>query len=616
MNKQYELILKLSIKGPFITSSGADAARGLNLIFSRDIHGRLVINGSHVKGKFREAIRDLKQLKLLSNVDDIENVYLGKVNADGVYLPERGKLHFHDFFLDEACLSDQKNKLTRVKIETKTGTAKENSLLNIEDWFKTGSISKWTGKITFFANNEKEAEAIRQDIIMGFKWITNFGAIKGNGYGRLEKVTAKLNPLKLRKSVQSKTVRNEELALRFEFKNDLFIGGIARGTTFKESQKVIPGAVIKGSLARFLNELCGAEKLTDHINPENEKVHKKFPMLTRYFSQIQFSHAFPSHGKAKERPVVIPFSTVKDTDGKPWDIALTENAILAPNGKALEFQIDWKDFSKLNKLFGWAECQTINKTRTAIEKHTRTAHEEMLYTFQYISPYQMPSSSKNSKRSDRIQKIRWLAKMRLPDINKIGKEFDHLCDELYTAFNSGWRYLGKRDARFNLDVYPGEVENQMPKHTKGNLVDNLAIIALQTDAFLFDGYRLAPENNIDLHEVYKRYWDGVTENSCEMIKYFARQKMSGGYLIKRFNPYPSYYPYILTEAGSVFILRAKIDKAQNVLQSLEMKGLPLPKDITSDKNKEPWQVCPFVPENGFGEICINLAWHWNKKLSA
>ncbi|GAI75531.1 unnamed protein product, partial [marine sediment metagenome] len=387
------------------------------------------------------------------------------------------------------------------------------------------------------------------------------------------------------------------------------------GTSFKESQKVIPGSVIKGSLARFLNELCSAEKLTDYINPENEKVNRKFPMLTKYFSQIQFSHAFPSHVNAKRRPVMIPFSTIKDTDEDPWDIALTENAILAPNGKALEFQIDWKDSSKLNKLFGWAECQIINKTRTAIEQQTRTAHEEMLYTFQYISPYQMPSSDlKNGKRGDKIQKIRWLAKMRLPDINKIGKEFDQLCDELSIVFNSGWRYLGKRDTQFNLDVYPGKVENQMPKHTKGNLVDNLAIIVLQTDALLFDGYKLASGNNIDLHEVYKRYWDDVTENSCEMIKYFARQKMSGGYLIKRFNPYPSYYPYILTEAGSVFILRKKLDEAQNVLQNLEMKGLPFPKGIISEKNKESWQICPFVPENGFGEICINLAWHWNKKL--
>ena len=86
MKKQYEIQIKLGIKSPFITSSGADAARGFNLIFSRDINGRLIMNSSHVKGKFREAMKELARLqeqakiKILTNIPDIVDVYLGKEN--------------------------------------------------------------------------------------------------------------------------------------------------------------------------------------------------------------------------------------------------------------------------------------------------------------------------------------------------------------------------------------------------------------------------------------------------------------------------------------------------------------------------------------------------------
>ena len=76
-----------------------------------------------------------------------------------------------------------------------------------------------------------------------------------------------------------------------------------------------------------------------------------------------------------------------------------------------------------------------------------------------------------------------------------------------------------------------------------------------------------------------------------------------------------YYPYVLTEAGSVFILRAhsqEITLARERLEYLEQHGLPHPDGIKRTRPDELWRDCPFVPENGYGEICINLAWHWEK----
>ena len=39
-------------------------------------------------------------------------------------------------------------------------------------------------------------------------------------------------------------------------------------------------------------------------------------------------------------------------------------------------------------------------------------------------------------------------------------------------------------------------------------------------------------------------------------------------------------------------------------------GLPLP-DWAENLYGNNWQTCPFLPENGFGEIAVNLDVHWD-----
>jgi hypothetical protein len=663
MNQQYELTVTLSIRGPFITGTGTDAARGLDLIFARDLHGKVLIHSSHVKGKFREAVTSLKaagksaSLKLLPDFDIEE--YLGKEDQ------KRGKLLFHDFALEDTEDCSLPGRSTRVKIDTQTGTAEENALITVEHLFRTGSLSVWKGTITFFAPDSKTAGQIRDNVLQGFKWITNFGAIKGDGYGRLEKVAVDLLPLTGKPAVQidapqieqTKAPQSDVVTLCFEFHDNLFIGGIVKRTNYKESQQVIPGAVIKGAFARFLNELCGADE-TAPITEENELVNhdRAFPRLAKYFSRIRFSHAFPAHYTTQRRPVAIPFSTVQNSKGEVWDLALqgampdpeqdasqqiirADPALLVPDEKAPLYQIDWKTSADLPARFGWATCQIVNTTRTAIEPQTRTAAEEQLYTFQYISPYEIAPGEGSSK--SRLKRIRWLATIRLPETENDadGKPIDaqDLCQlraELHRVLQAGWDCLGKRDARFRLTVLSGDIARHASSPA-GMLVNNRAIVVLQTDALLFDGYTAAFEKKNNLRAIYEGYWAEATKQTCELVTYFARQRMDGGgYLAKvrqkRTVPDYTYYPYILTEAGSVFVLQVKnpeqdgaIAEAHNRLQQLEKEGLPFLQDVQEhvqeqmkQTHKELWQVCPFVPENGFGEICINLAWHWEKAFPA
>jgi len=78
-----------------------------------------------------------------------------------------------------------------------------------------------------------------------------------------------------------------------------------------------------------------------------------------------------------------------------------------------------------------------------------------------------------------------------------------------------------------------------------------------------------------------------------------KQKRVGGYLAAR---YPivdnGYYPWILTDAGSVFEFGypGRIGERRQTFSA----GLPVPSGFT--ESRKTWSGNPFVPENGFGEI--------------
>ncbi len=92
---------------------------------------------------------------------------------------------------------------------------------------------------------------------------------------------------------------------------------------------------------------------------------------------------------------------------------------------------------------------------------------------------------------------------------------------------------------------------------------------------------------------------------------------SGGYYLhKRFQPNKQYEPYLLTEGGSIFVLtinKGKESEASNKLEEWYKYGLPLPEwAITrysrDDKqNGDHWTNCPYIRENGYGEIAVNMS---------
>ncbi|MBN2093060.1 hypothetical protein JW964_25780 [candidate division KSB1 bacterium] len=615
MNQYYSLHVSLFLKTPLLSSGGEDATHGISRMFFRNAEDQIVLQGSHVKGKLREAMEEITALGKWGE-SDINSWFGPKTEDDPIQL-NRARLQFSDFRLVQAQIPNRHHTQTRVSIDSQTGTSRENFLLTLETLYPSGTLTEWRGIINFFAASKSEANKMGMLFETGLRWIAAMGGIKGCGYGRLEKVQTALEVCQNLEKINA-NAGQQFYHIIFEFESELFVGGLVNHTNFRESQKIIPGSVIKGALARFLNELCGVS-VNKPIDKTNTAVSGSFPQLAERFSQIGISHAFPCPPLQNIRAVTIPFSVVKDSQDNYSDVALCPSPMLDQEGKAPEFQIDWKNPHAKDADFGWPKCGMINKTRTRIESKTRTAKEEALYTFQYLSPY---ANRQNQQSNAPSSKLRWIANITLPSgfSQKIIKEIQQ-------ALNNGWCFLGKRNTRFTATLHSGHAPSKIAPHPNGLLIDDVAIVSLQTDALLFDAYEQAKSaNQLDLRQLYQEYWNQATGGTCEMTDtFFARQKFWGGYIARRFKALSEnhYYPFILTAAGSVFKLKARDpESARTQLQTLQTYGLPLPESIISKINKNGipndkiWEYCPFVPENGFGEININLKYHWEHQFQS
>jgi hypothetical protein len=96
-------------------------------------------------------------------------------------------------------------------------------------------------------------------------------------------------------------------------------------------------------------------------------------------------------------------------------------------------------------------------------------------------------------------------------------------------------------------------------------------------------------------------------------RYFASQSLAGGYYLhRRFRSQEKYSPWLLTDPGSVFLLKIvqpndakQVSLVQELIERWYFSGLP-PYDSSLE-----WRNCPYVRENGYGEIAVNLMCHWH-----
>ena len=142
------------------------------------------------------------------------------------------------------------------------------------------------------------------------------------------------------------------------------------------------------------------------------------------------------------------------------------------------------------------------------------------------------------------------------------------------------------------------------------------VVTLQTEFLMTDPNLLKGGLAANLETAYRDFWNKASGGAFELVRYFARQALHGGFLSKR-SRQNGYEPFLATERGSTFVLRA-IDSARaaTALQTWRERGLPVPGWVRTRfaNGADPhWRTCPFLPHAGFGEVAIDLECHTANK---
>ena len=600
----YEFKVSLEVEGPVLTHSSVPLKWGIDAPFAKDSMGRPIIPWTLVKGRLLESWTELRTLAGGAFEPDVERLFGVATGSDANIQagapPRRGTLRGTDFVLTRE-EPRQDRILYRIQIDDERGTAQTGMYQVIESPLAPGEPGTFSGTLSIHAASLQDAREVAVWLDKGLRWIPSVGAFKTVGFGSLRKVTVEEpTATKVAKAAPDNYLQDGRVSLAIRFDRPFEISRSQPNSILFESEVVIPGGVLKGAFAATWAESLGKppwETVASGFDPDRCD-------LSASFHLIRFTHAVPEeNGK---RPVHIPFSAVFAGKDRPFDTALASGPGLC-DGRAPSFQPDWKDEQegKARQTFGWPNLETELRVRTAIEKGV--AKDKALFAYEAVVP------------GDR----RWIFDIDLSAIDDVDAA-SRTALQLIELMAHGIRGIGKTKANTSsLDVL---LQPVLPAMTGKPRNDGLVVLSLQSDALLFDALALTETSGpADLQKLYEAYFGRTSGASMSLIRYFARQRLAGGwYLHSRFQPGKAYHPLALTEAGSVFVLRIENrEKAEKVLDGWRRRGLPIPDSVSKRLERTidgtsvsgaDWRNCPFVPENGWGEVALDLDFHSDRRL--
>jgi len=335
----------------------------------------------------------------------------------------------------------------------------------------------------------------------------------------------------------------------------------------------IPGNVLKAAIAELaLLTGCNWSDYTDIL------------------SELVITHAQPNGSK------VVPFSAVYDEStgsAKDWfSTSRSETAMI--------FQADMKEaaLSYLEDLFGVQRPEYLTRTRTAIQENTNRAKEHQLFNYQSVNPVNLT----------------WISTIRVPESFDQGQR--EKASQLVSFLASGLVQIGKlrADLRAEIDT-PAKGNAELSEILINGTKYPAYRVRLNSSAWLLGISELERlENGETLKAVYQGIFQSILPDQLidwNKFDFLAQHEWSGGrraYRYKQMND-GGYHPYLLTKPGSVFVFplaqgTSKKDELQSAFGALLHTGLPAASPLAN------WQNCPFLPQNGYGQITIG---DWDRK---
>lgn len=608
--QHWVLNVTLQLEGPILTAGSEVAQPGIDAAVARDRNGRCMLPFSLVKGRVLEALRarQFDSAKL--------HAWLGAESAAGDWEPQRGRLRFSDFVTEhEATHSAQ--VIERIQIGA-TGTVQRGMLQMIEAPFGYGELVDFEGTISFLADAD-DAQCIEREVTQALRSVGSFGADRTVGFGVTRKVT-------VRREAAPKTARGEprrqaSLPWRLHLDRPLCLVGRRVHPSHFESTAEISGAVLKGAVAQLLRELAGTAGARDvSDNPGGD-----YAALREHFVHVQFTEARPCEvGGPGHQPVAVPLSLALPADwkpGAPWfDLALCDAPRLL-NGRAPAFAPDWKDgqSSAIRREFGWCDPPRERRTRTAIDGATGRAADEKLFSYGMVLPDALVDSAGPR------QAFAWQGRIELGRVPTEVQE--SVRTQLQCLLQSGLPGLGKTKATAAVEWLTADLVPAQPEdHTQ----TDRAVVTLQTECLMTNPALVAPGTADALRQAYEDFWTEASAGTWTLRRFFARQTIRGGFVARR-GAAGVYRPFLLTDRGSVFVLERSVKPPSRttdgsgaadpaaLLAQWRRRGLPTPAWVAGFHGvpgRPLWESCGYLPENGFGEVAINLACHFNHQPPA
>jgi len=599
--------IQLTLEAPILTRA-TEASPGFSETAARDHKGQFYLAGSLIKGNLKQTFQ-----KYINNKSKIIPQLFGNESEENTFdKPIRGSLHFSDFITQEK--SDE-NIATRIQIDPKRGAVHTGQLAFLELPFAPRKEVVFTGTIRGVAENQKDYKIIKQNISKAIRLVPAFGGQQGIGYGRLKKVeiTGRAKPFPTPNLLECEESCPNYFNISFIPQAPFCLADHLPLKNRFEAKEIISGAVIKGILAHTLNRITGRD-LNSAID---DSLPEPWAELGRHFSRIQINHAFPANGlrdgvpaNPSSRPIQPPLTTVR-AGGNTYDIALRPGPGLIAS-KAPAFAADWKskDWHAVMTKFDWPDnLRKILRVRTEIEEDKRRAKDEQLFAMELVIP----------------DDHEWLGRVdfRFDEHPVIAAELrKSISCQFRTLLEYGLFGLGKTKVEVKTHISTAEppaIDCKPFYQIHNNINTPIWVITLQTDAMIINPETIGgPENCTTAHlkKEYERYWETIDED-IKVKTHFSAQILYGRYLSRRFQKDKPYNPYILTKAGSVFILSTKnegryIKRIGEKLAKLQQNNLPLPnwtEELYGNDSPVTWQNCPWLPEHGYGEIKVNLPFH-------
>jgi hypothetical protein len=564
--------VSLCLRSPFMFEGTVNTRTGVDAAFLRDAEDHPVIPSTQVRGVLRAALITLDAATSGGVITAREiNALFGEKSTGeeaGQDTPIRACVLFSDLTGPKP---DAALQTTRIRIDEATGTVAKGALQVIELAAPLGSECVFTGSLVIRFGKGLNIARTEKALAKAWALVPSIGAYKSAGFG--EVVTEKSaisEDAAARAPLAPKTINTNAGRQWFDAVLDrpLLVDAHRLAENIFESATIIPGAAIKGALAQRLElaGLLGDAELSD--------------ALTR----TRISHAFPidpDTGRRLELPLGL---SLLSSAGALAD-AIGGGLGKAPlrDGEAVSLLADCKqlDVTKARGALGLRslEVARLSRTHVKIDEEKLSAVPTKLFATVAVS----------HKHSDH-DPVRW----------RFCVDFDGSAPArtLRALFAEPIDGLGRSAAIATIKETsaPTDINADSPP-AHANLVD----IILQTPAMM-TGPRKGSEAPQSIFEAHRDYFEEYLDGA-NLVNLFAERRMAGGYIATRRRPYgaDTYYPFIITQPGSVFRLDISAKGARAALEKALGSGLPA---VKLNGETVTWRNCAFVTENGYGEIAL------------